>query len=403
MPRNNAAIRPLPASLSYPVNFVWPVDLHVGAQVHAELARGACALTLGVHRGLEARLVDGEAALARDVARQIQREAESVVEAEHGLARNLLAGELVDGAVEQRHALRQRLGEPLLLLPQHALDVRALRAQFGIRRAHFLVEHRHQRMEERLALAEHEAVADRAADDPAQHVTAPLVRRQHAIGDQERARADVIRDDAQRARLRVLRARELRRRKDQVAEQVDVVVAVHTLHHRCDTLEAHARIHRGLRQRDHLAVGRAVVLHEDEIPDLDVAVAVLVRRARRATLDAWAVVVEDLGAGAAGPGVTHRPEIRFRAHAREAARVDADLLQPDLGGAVVFLEHRHPEALGRDPERARDEIPCVADRLALEVVAEAEVAEHLEERVVARGVADVLEVVVLAAGAHAAL
>ena len=43
------------------------------------------------------------------------------------------------------------------------------------------------------------------------------------------------------------------------------------------------------------------------------------------------------------------------------------------------------------------------DRLALEVVAEGEVAEHLEEGVVARGVADVLEVVVLAARAHAAL
>ena len=54
-------------------------------------------------------------------------------------------------------------------------------------------------------------------------------------------------------------------------------------------------------------------------------------------------------------------------------------------------------------ERAGEELPGEADRLALEVVAEAEVAEHLEERVVARGVADVLEVVVLAAGAHAAL
>ena len=42
-------------------------------------------------------------------------------------------------------------------------------------------------------------------------------------------------------------------------------------------------------------------------------------------------------------------------------------------------------------------------RVALEVVAEAEVAQHLEEGVVARGVADVLQVVVLAAGAHAFL
>jgi hypothetical protein len=46
-----------------------------------------------------------------------------------------------------------------------------------------------------------------------------------------------------------------------------------------------------------------------------------------------------------------------------------------------------------------------AKRIAscLEVVAEAEVAEHLEEGVVPGRVADVLEIVVLAAGPHAAL
>ena len=43
------------------------------------------------------------------------------------------------------------------------------------------------------------------------------------------------------------------------------------------------------------------------------------------------------------------------------------------------------------------------DRLALEVVAEAPVAEHLEEGVVARRPADLLEVVVLARDAQAAL
>jgi hypothetical protein len=39
----------------------------------------------------------------------------------------------------------------------------------------------------------------------------------------------------------------------------------------------------------------------------------------------------------------------------------------------------------------------------LEIIAEAEVAEHLEEGVMARGVAHVLQIVVLAAGAHALL
>ncbi len=43
------------------------------------------------------------------------------------------------------------------------------------------------------------------------------------------------------------------------------------------------------------------------------------------------------------------------------------------------------------------------DRDVLEIVAEREVAEHLEEGVVARGIADIVEIVVLAAGAHALL
>ena len=44
-----------------------------------------------------------------------------------------------------------------------------------------------------------------------------------------------------------------------------------------------------------------------------------------------------------------------------------------------------------------------SDRALLEIIAEGEIAEHLEEGVVARGVADIVEVVMLAAGAHAFL
>ena len=40
------------------------------------------------------------------------------------------------------------------------------------------------------------------------------------------------------------------------------------------------------------------------------------------------------------------------------------------------------------------------DRLALEIIAEAEIAEHLEEGVMPGGIADILQVVVLAARAH---
>src|SRR6185295_16845490 len=63
------------------------------------------------------------------------------------------------------------------------------------------------------------------------------------------------------------------------------------------------------------------------------------------------------------------------------------------------------QAFGRDAEPlfARHPLPGVLDRLLLEVVPKGEVAEHLEEGVVARGVAHLLQVVVLAAGADALL
>ena len=61
------------------------------------------------------------------------------------------------------------------------------------------------------------------------------------------------------------------------------------------------------------------------------------------------------------------------------------------------------DARGGKFPAADDEFPRPLDRLLLEVIAEGPVAEHLEKRVVIGVEADVLEVVVLAAGADAFL
>src|SRR5690606_4647928 len=99
----------------------------------------------------------------------------------------------------------------------------------------------------------------------------------------------------------------------------------------------------------------------------------------------------------------HGPEIVLGADTGEAVGVDTDLLQPDIGGLVILLEYRHPQLLGRQADHLSQEFPGVVNGLALEVIAEAEIPQHLEEGVVPSGIAHILEVVVLAAGAHAAL
>jgi hypothetical protein len=71
-------------------------------------------------------------------------------------------------------------------------------AQFGIGLAHLGHQVGHQLVEEGLARAQLVAVADGAADDAAQHVAAPFVAGDHAVGDQEGAGADVVGQHLQR-------------------------------------------------------------------------------------------------------------------------------------------------------------------------------------------------------------
>ena len=102
-----------------------------------------------------------------------------------------------DGCVrKQRQAALQRLAEAGLLELQRLGDQRFGAHQFRIGAAHLLDQRRHQLPDQRLASAEQLGMAHGAAHDAAQHIAAALVRRQHAVGDQEGGRAQVVGDDA---------------------------------------------------------------------------------------------------------------------------------------------------------------------------------------------------------------
>ena len=144
-------------------------------------------------------------------------------------------------------------------------------------------------------------------------------------------------------------------------------------------------------------------MHEHEIPDLDIAVAILFRSTWGTTRDTLTVIEEDLAARSARACITHRPEIVFRSESRETTGVDLHFLEPDIGGFVIVLEDSDPEALLGQSQRLCQELPGILNSLTLEVVTEAEIAEHLEERVMPGGITDILEIVVLSTCPHAAL
>ena len=191
--------------------------------------------------------------------------------------------------------------------------------------------------------------------------------------------------------------------QDQRAQRVGVVVVVLALQDRGEPLQPHAGVDGRPRQR-HAGAGRAfLILHEDQVPDLDEPVAVFVRRAWRATRDLLAMVVEDFRARAAGAGIAHAPEIVRGRDADDAAVGQAGDLAPDDRGFLILRIDGDQEFGFVQAEIAGQQFPRIGDRVFLEIVAEAEIAQHFEERMVARGVADIVQVVVLATGADAFL
>ncbi len=185
-------------------------------------------------------------------------------------------------------------------------------------------------------------MTNRATNNATQHIATVFIRRQHAIGNQECARTDVVGDNTQRFITQIGGAGDFRYRFNQRAEQVDVIVRVNVLQYRGNTLQPHTGIYRRFRQWFHRPVSLTVELHKDDVPDLNIAIAVFFRASRRAAPDVVAMIVEDFGARTAGTGIAHLPEVIrcvwrafIVADTDDTLARDADFFFPDLIGFVV--------------------------------------------------------------------
>ncbi len=195
-----------------------------------------------------------------------------------------------------------------------------------------------------------------------------------------------------------LLAGELLAEADQRDELVGVEDRVDALEDRREPVQPEAGVDVLRRQRRENVHRVLLELHEHEVPVLEEA---LVLAAGQVVLlaEAQPAVEVELGARAAGTGRARLPEVLAARAADDPLARDADL-QPRLDrllvGAdaefLVALEDRDPDVVGVEAEALERQLPRELDRALLEVVAHREVAEHLEERQVARRHADLIDV-----------
>ena len=375
--------------------------------VRRQLATGAARLLgpppLDAHVLLELGRIDGQALLGGELGGEVEREPVGVVQLEDhlagelGLAPPLRGGDLV---LQAGQPPAQRVVEAGLLAGDDPLDQVRAAGHLGVVGTVEVDGHARQLGEQRPVDAEQPRPADRPADEPAQHVAPTLVGGKDAVGDEQSHRPGVVGQHPQahvgRGALAVGGTRDLLGGLQDRREQVGLERGRDVLEDGGDPLQARRRVDARFGEvADDLAPVVLEVLHEDEVPDLEVPLGVDIAGALIRRAEGLPPVVEQLRARPARAGDAHRPEVVAPERASrqpEGPGGDPDDLRPDLGGFLVRLVDRGPQTAGLQQELLGDELPGPPARVLLEVVPEGEVAEHLEEGQVAGRPADVLQV-----------
>src|SRR5665811_1338 len=186
----------------------------------------------------------------------------------------------------------------LLLFPCHHLnDGVALLREGGVRLLHDRDGRIDELRHDETIRSTQERMANRTADEAAQHVPATLVGRNDLVADEKRDGPTVVRHDAER-HIRPLccpipRTRCRLRRCNDRTDYVGLEYRFHSLENRSDTLEARSGVDVPRWEVADNVIGPVLnVLHEHEVPDLDVPFVVDCRTAGLAVR--WALVEEDL-------------------------------------------------------------------------------------------------------------
>ncbi len=326
-------------------------------------------------------------------------EEEGVVGTDPGVA--LLECPL-DHLVEQFGATVERLAEGLPLRAHPLGDPLALVDDQGVGRTHHLDRSVGEPLQPVALQAQGPPLLDCPPHHPPQDVAPLLVRGDHARGQEESHSPRVVGDDPHRPGrlLRILEAdpAHLDRKVDQRGEEVGLEHGGHVLEDGGHSLEAHAGIDVSPREGLDRAVFPQVVGHEDVVPVLEETIGVIAGT-EVVGAELGSAIEVHLRAGTARPGRAGLPEVLFAREPNDPLVRKAEL-PPDRDRFIVradaqllvAAEDGDPDQGRIDPEPLDRELPPEGDRLLLEVVTEAEIAEHLEEGEVAHRLAHLFDV-----------
>jgi hypothetical protein len=136
-----------------------------------------------------------------------------------------------------------------------------------------------------------------------------------------------------------------------------------------------------------------VELRKDQVPELDVAVALPEGAFAPAGIHLRAQIPVELArrpAGAGGPRWT--PEVVSVAERHDAAGKEIGLPFPEPHRFFVGFMYGHPHPTRVELDDLAHELPCPGDGFRLEVIPEGEIAQHLEERVMPDRMPDLFDV-----------
>ena len=277
--------------------------------------------------------------------------------------------------------------------------------QFGVSSAHFGHEIAHEPVHQGFFRPQDMGMAHCAAHDAAQDITAAFIGRHDPVRQKETGRTQMVGNHAMTGHLFAFGpgSCQFLRCCNQRLERVGIIIVMNTLQHRSDALQTHAGVDRRLGQFGLAAIVMPFKLHEHKVPDFDKAVAIFIRTSRRATKNMVAMIVENLTAWSARPGIAHRPEIVVGCDADDTFFRKACNLAPQVKCLVIGVINGGRQPVGIKPPDFRQQRPGMNDRLLLEIIAEGEIPQHFKESMVSRRIADIVEVIMLATGAHAFL